>query len=215
MRRLRPRAPAAPGSGPQGHNFFFEKIEHCFDGLLEFRPESGALLLVPHRNLCYLLGRRGVDPDVPHQPRVMRARTRRRNSSRSISSVVLESISPSLCRTSASHADSASASDGPSRLATRLCANSARSASERLSASDRTFSRVGPHPYSPPCNEPQHIVKHSKSSRMSGQRRLCAPSQVLPLAYRVKETKVPPIERTGSPVTLPSPASGHDGGDSD
>ena len=181
MRRLRPRAPAAPGSGPQGHNFFFEKIEHCFDGLLEFRPESGALLLVPHRNLCYLLGRRGVDPRA----------------------------------NSASHADSASASDGPSRLATRLCANSARSASERLSASDRTFSRVGPHPYSPPCNEPQHIVKHSKSSRMSGQRRLCAPSQVLPLAYRVKETKVPPIERTGSPVTLPSPASGHDGGDSD
>src|SRR3977135_1266887 len=74
----------------------------------------------------------------------MRARIRRRNSLRSTSCAVPESISESLRMISASHAFSTSGSGGPSRLATRLYASSARSASERFSVSERTFSSAVP-----------------------------------------------------------------------
>lgn len=135
--------PGNAGCGYQRDDVLFEQIERRVDSMLKIFAKSGAFFLILRRRFGGLLGRGRMDTQHAHQARLIRARMRRPNSSRSIRLAVPESISASLRRISASHAFSASDSDGPSRLATRLCANSARSDSERFSASERTFSSVG------------------------------------------------------------------------
>jgi len=81
------------------------------------------------------------DADSSHQRRFRRDRIRRRSSSRSISFAVPASIAASLREISRSHASSTPLSFGASRLRTRSRASSARSASERPSASNRSRSR--------------------------------------------------------------------------
>src|SRR5712691_9336883 len=112
--------------------------------MLELCAKPGTLFFVPRCGLGGFVRHRFVDAQSAHQERFKRARIRRRNSLRSTSFAVPESISESLRVISASHAFSTSESGGPSRPTTRLYASSARSASGRFSASERTFSSAVP-----------------------------------------------------------------------
>ena len=114
-------------------------LPHC---VLEIYPKSRTLFLIPSGGLDGLLSRRCKNTQYAHQAWPIRARILRRNSSLSIRFAVPDSISESLRKISASHAFSTSESTGPSRLATKLCASSARSDSERFSASARTLSNA-------------------------------------------------------------------------
>lgn len=136
-------SPGNTGHGYQGDDFLLEQIERSIKSAFKFCSESRALHLISPRRLGRLLGCGGMNSHHAHQEPRMRARIRRRSSSRSIRFAVPESISASLRRISVSHAFSASGSAGPSRLVIRSYASSARSDSERCSASERTFSRVG------------------------------------------------------------------------
>src|SRR5712691_9079707 len=141
---LDPAPSGRAGHGHQRNDFFFEQIESRIDSMLELCAKPGTFFFVPRCGLGGFVRRRFVDAQRAHQERFMRARIRRRNSLRSTSFAVPASISESLRMISASHAFSTSESGGPSRLTTRLYASSARSASERFSASERTFSSAVP-----------------------------------------------------------------------
>ena len=77
-----------------------------------------------------------------HDQPPIRACVRRQNSSRSINFAVLASISASRRRISLFQASNAPASSGASRLLTKACANSARSASGSSSASERSLFNI-------------------------------------------------------------------------
>ena len=130
------------GNKSERNDLFFEKIKRRINGTLEFCAKSRTFFLVPRCRLDRIFGSRDMNAQRAHQEPLMRNRIRRRNSFRSTRFAVPESISESRRMISMSQAFSTSESGGSSRLTTRLYASSARSASGRFKASERTFSNA-------------------------------------------------------------------------
>src|SRR5262249_22956329 len=128
--------------GRKRNDVIFEEIERRLHCTLELGTESWPLRLIPRSSLGGFFRCRCKDAQHARHFSLMRARMRRRNSSRSISVAVPDSTSATLRRISVSHASAASASTGASRLFISSCASSARSRSGSCNASDRSFSKV-------------------------------------------------------------------------
>jgi len=127
------------GNRSEWYDPFLNEIECGIHGSLEVGTETGSLSLVPLRRLDRLLRGFRVQTELTHYGRLVRSRIRRENSSRSINAAVPDSISSRRRSTSVSQERSASESTGPSRLATKSWASSARSAAVKSSASARTL----------------------------------------------------------------------------
>ncbi len=101
---LDPAPSGCAGHGHQRDDVLFEQVEGCIDSMLELCAKPGTFFFVPRCGLGGFIRCRLVDAQSAHQERFMRARIRRRNSLRSTSFAVPESISESLRVISASHA---------------------------------------------------------------------------------------------------------------
>ena len=130
------------GAGPSGEwdKFLLEEVEADVERFLEAHTESRPCKFVPGFGLCRFSRCCGEDANRTAQVWSDSARSRRLNSSRSISSAVPASISASRLRISRSHASATLVSGGPSKLATSSNARSARSCSESVNACARSAS---------------------------------------------------------------------------
>jgi hypothetical protein len=122
-----------PGLGTLG-----QLVNRLCDFVQQFGSETGALRLVPTDRLGQFDGRVGVDPDWwRHRPRTSRS-MRRLTSSQGSRVAVPASMDATRFSISAAHWLAASASAGPSRLASSSAASSARAWSSRRRASTKT-----------------------------------------------------------------------------
>ncbi len=126
----------------QRNDVLFQQIKRRMYCALKFLAQSVSLALIPSSRFCRLVCSRGQNAHDTHDYRRMRSRMRLLNSSRSTKEAVPASTSASRLEISASHSWAASCSGGPSRLETRSCASSARSASVSSNASARTRSNA-------------------------------------------------------------------------